>query len=311
MRRFAAVPQQQPEPYNGIDVRSPAVQFSKNYLFQSYYDSALLENALLSQPQGEGIVQIGSEEVQLKCWAAAVHPDSQTPLAVQFRSSESGGGSCVFLVRPGEVIHPAGGGPFEGLRFGMPFGWLGGGTATLIIFLTPQSDVTWTAQHEVIFHRVRVPILQPAEVLLATNARKNWPMRFPWSQAFRGTNLVDQSGQAVIGIMEPTRVGLVLRGSTGLANPADMRIVYQATNDFGVDSAGAPVLTDPVFDTITWGSFAALGAAGNLATPDPIQLLTGDIARLAADDGGVAMIDASGSGALAGCFVDVCRYGKI
>lgn len=94
-----------------------------------------------------------------------------------------------------------------------------------------------------------------------------------------------------------------------------MRIIYQATNDFGLDSAGDIVLTNPVYQDVTWPAFSSVGTSGNLATQNPvIELVNNSLAnpltRLAADDGGIALVDLDSVGApLTSGFVDFCRYG--
>jgi hypothetical protein len=218
-------------------------------------------------------------------------------------------------MKPGQIITPTGlppsarqSGGFIGFRFGLPFGWLGGGLAHLVVFRTPETIVEWNGNPEVIFHRVRIPILQPAAVTAAganNNARNNWPSRFPWTAA---PGL--QAGAGIIGI-EPTRTLVTLRGFTTLASPADMRLVFQGTNEFARDSADAVVLTNPVYEDITWPQFDSFGTSGNLASQNPVLVLNGAIARLGADDGGLAAIETSGAALLSGGYIDVVRYGRL
>ena len=40
---------------------------------------------------------------------------------------------------------------FEGFDYGLPFGWLGGGAATLVVFKTRDADVYWPGNPEIIY----------------------------------------------------------------------------------------------------------------------------------------------------------------
>jgi len=299
------------------EVSSPSVQFSAMFDFQSYYDSTLLEKAILEQPRNSPIVDSTVQIAQVTGYSLGLAPWSQTPIAVEFLVNGQSG-SSVLVCRPGQVIKPMGGKSFSGIRWGLPFGWLGGGMATVFIFTTEKSTVHWGAASEVIFHRVRVPILQVADLTSGgsnNNARKNWPMRFPWTQALSGSSSISQKADPVLAITQPTRVALALRGFSTLPGSAGMRIIYQATNDFGLDSAGDIVLTNPVYQDVTWPAFSSVGTSGNLATQNPvIELVNNSLAnpltRLAADDGGIALVDLDSVGApLTSGFVDFCRYG--
>ncbi len=298
-------------------VTSPT-QLTKKYTPQSYFDSTLLENAILTQ---SGSI-VSFEESQASGYGVGLHPSSQTPVTVEFRLG-SGTSSGPLVLRPGQIVTPMGfgpdpkgglgGGAFVGFRYGLPFGWLGGGIATLIVFHTPHAGVNWGAPSpEIVFHRVRVPILQPADLTSAgsnNNARNNWPGRFPWTKAYRGTGKVPQVGEGVIAI-EPTRTVMTLRGVSALATAQPMRMILQGSNE-GVDSAGAAVLTDPVFDDVTWRDWTDVGTSGNLANVEPSMIYTGPLARMVADDGGLALVDLSGSSALSGGYVDFVRYGRL
>ena len=89
-------------------------------------------------------------------------------------------------------------------------------------------------------------------------------------------------------------------------------MLYQGTNDVGLDSASDVSLTlDPIFEDITWSTWTNLGTSGNLSTQDPFLMLNGGIARLAADDRGVLFVDASGAAVFSGLFIAVVRYGTL
>jgi hypothetical protein len=61
----------------------------------------------------------------------------------------------------------------------------------------------------------------------------------------------------------------------------------------------------------TWGTYAATGGAGNLSVSFPVLNAPPELVRLAADDGGVQLVDMSPGGTITGEFVDVVRYGRI
>ena len=311
------------------DNQAPAIVIPKVFNFQSYFDSTLLQNALLVQSPSEPIVRSTLEANNVSGYALGLHPSSQTPVAVQFDAANGIGSSATYILKPGQVLRPVGqpgsakAFNFSGFRWGLPFGWLGGGLATLYVFQTPDATVEWHDDAEVIFHRVRVPILIPANVTVAANnnARKNWPLRFPWVNAIQGTNLITQQGRSIVGIVRPTRVAMRLQGLTSLStlNYNVTRFVFSGTNDFSYTSAGAVDLTNGLYDDITWPAFTQAGTNGNLFTGQvPGLIMSGLVDRLAADDGGLAIIDVStviGTGAattpFSGAYIDFVRYGKI
>lgn len=321
LRQARDIPGVVPLPGGTPEVGGAAIQLSQNFAFQSYFDSTLLSKALQSQPPNQPIVPAASaalaaaQSPQISGYGLGLHPSSQAPIAVQFKAGSRGSTSSVYTMKPGEVIWPFGGDPFSGFKYGLPFGWLGGGTATLVVLLSSNADVKWHGNPELIFHRARFAIKQPTDLTSGgsfNNAPKNWPMRFPWTQALQGSNSIPQQGNAQLAIVEPTKVIMALRTATAaLANPSDMRVLFQGTNDLGLDSTDAVVLTNPLFETYTWPSYANSGTSGNLVSPDPIIVSAQGIARLAADDGGVLMLDLTGSAGLTGLFVDVCRYGRL
>src|SRR5258708_494988 len=316
------------------DVMSPAIQLSAKFLYQSFFDQTQLQNAMLQQANNQPIApqlaanqitttiayQNGPIDSQLKGYGVGLHPSSQSPVAVQF----VGASADVYVLKPGQIIRPTGKvsgrrTAFDGFRFGIPFGWLGGGMVTLVVFQTPDADTLWHGNPEIVFHRMTVPIKQGTDLTAGgnfNNAPRNWPLRFPWSQALQGLSQVPQKGSAVISV-NPTKVILVLRGTTGggfnaLAQPAQLRILFHSSNDFALDSTGAVQNTlQPVFEDVVWNAFSSTGASGNLVNQNPGLVLTGLTSRLAADDGGVVFLDISPGALLNGLFVDVARYGTL
>lgn len=312
------------------DTDSPVVTLTRLYTYQSYFDSTLLEKALLQQNPQDPIATTTKEDLQLTGYGIGLHPSSETPVAVQLRTGGKSATSSPLVLKPGMVYFPSGtqkGYGFSGFTFGLPFGWLGGGMVTLTIYQMPSSKSAYDTNSEVIFHRTRMKVYQPANLVAAppgagqiSEAPYNWPLRFPWTQAQRGisaTSAVSQRGQSTFGVVKPSKVIMVLRGLTTLAAPATMRLIFQATDDFSRDVNNAVTLTNPVSVDVTWPAFTSVGAAGNLAVQNPNILLTDTnsatvsaAVRLAANDGGVVCVDTSG-GALANCFVDFVRYGQL
>lgn len=293
------------------DTNSPGVSVTQLFQFQSYFDDTLLEKALLIQSSNEPIVGSTMTEVKIGGYALALHPSSQTPVAVLPLVGGSGAAPSPIILRPGQVYRPhgrpgMGSGNFSTFKMGLPFGWLGGGMATVYVLPSSDAKVDWVGEApEIIYHRQRMQIVAPAA--LPANARFNWPLRFPWTQALRGATAISQAGKPIVGIARPTRVLMSLRlASLGAA--ATMRIIYQGTNDMDLTSAGAVIATPARFTEYVWGQYAANGGAGNLSLNYPVVEMNGEIVRLAADDGGVQLVDMSAS-ALTNAFCDVVRYG--
>ncbi len=295
------------------DTDSPGVAVSALFKYQSYYDNTLLEAALLTQSQNEPIVGSTKRPEEIGGYSFGLHPSSQTPIAIQPRVGGQTASPQAIILQPGQIYRPHGrtdgraAGNFSGFDWGLPFGWLGGGQALLYVFPSSDADVAWPGNAEVLFHRQRMRIVAPGALPAA--ARKNWPLRFPWTQAVRGATAISQAGAALVTIAEPTRVMMSLRLAV-LAAAGDMRMILQSSNDFDLDSAGAVVLTGPRFDSYTWGTYVANGGAGNLATNYPVVEYNGPLARLAADDGGVCLVDMS-AGTLTDAYVDIARYGRL
>ncbi len=296
------------------DTSSPGVALTELFAYQSYFDDTLLEKALLIQSQNEPIVGSTLKKANVGGYAFGLHPSSQTPVAIQPIVGGQGASPQAIILKPGQIYRPHGrpgnrAGHFSGFHWGLPFGWLGGGVATLYVFPSPDADVAWPGDAEVLFHRQRMRIVAPAGLAALANAKKNWPLRFPWTQALRGSTSISQKGAAIVSISQPTRVLMSLR-LAAMAATGDMRMIIQSDNDMDLDSAGAVITGLARFDTYTWGTYAANGGAGNLATNYPVIEYNGPLARMAADDGGVCLVDMS-AGTLTDAYVDVARYGRL
>ena len=289
---------------------APAQPLSRVFAYQSYFDNTLLSRAILPQNTNDPIVASTMKREQIPGYSLGLHPSSQTPVAVQFTLGGQTTSSQAIVLSPGQIVRPHGlprnvqDGSFSGFTWGLPFGWLGGGLATLIVFPSADADASWQGRPEILFHRQRIQIEDLAA--LPANADKNWPLRFPWEEAVSGSASSLQQGSPVIAV-EPTRTILRLRLGT-LAAAADMRIIYQETQDFDLDSAGAVIATPVTAYDVTWGTWASVGA-GNLGTQYQMLSLQDQGWRLGADLGGVTF--ASSAASLIDQYVDVCRYGKL
>lgn len=293
----------------------------KLYPFQSFHDS-LYENALLPQQPNQPIIQSTQDEYTGPGYAVGLSPMSQTPVAVSFSGAGSQAGSAVYILKPGMTVRPVGDVPngvaFTSFKYGLPFGWLGGGAAFLYVHKTPDADAgKWDADNEILFHRVRLPILDPVTAAVTFTWSSNWPTRFPWPLAVRtaGASAVPQGGQAQLALARPGRTLMRLRAPAGLALPATMRIAFQRSTDFDAEYPGVGNL--PIaFEDFEWPSFTpVLGPPFDELPAHDVGLV---IRRLAGDEegaptsgvgaSGIRLIDLSG-GALTGLEVDVLRYG--
>jgi len=291
---------------------APAVEIAEKYVFQSYLDDTLGAAAILRQPPNEQIVPSTLKPYDLSGYAIGLHPASETPVAIRFRGGQQQGGGAVHRLKPGQVIRPfgsdAGPGRFSGFEMGLPFGWLGGGSATIIVFRTSDSTVDWIDRCEIPFHRVRVPVLQPAAVPAAAALAFNWPTRFPWPKAISGANAFPQKGVPALAVT-PTQTILRLRVAS-LAAAATMRAYFVGADVFAEGTDGLVDLTDVAAGDLVWGSWASVASA-NFATQYQTQSVFGEFPRLGANNGAVMFVDASGAAALDGLFVDVIRYGVL
>lgn len=293
------------------DSKSPGVALSATFAYQSYFDSTLLQNAILTQPLNQLIVTSTQRTENIAGYSFGLHPSSQTPVSVQPILGGQAQSAKPIILHPGQLYRPHGrpgdkAGNFSGFNWGLPYGWLGGGVATLYVFSSPDADAAWPGHSEVIFQRQRMLIAAPAAVPAAFPT--NWPQRFPWLLAKSGTNATPQGGAPSISIAEPTRVLMSLESNT-LATAATMRAYFQGTNDFDLNSAGTAVTTPVRFKDLVWGSYSPPAGLANVTAAYPVVELTGEWARLAADAGGVQLVDTGTS--LAGLYVDVVRYGRL
>jgi hypothetical protein len=301
------------------DGSQPGVSVSARFPFQSYFDSVFLERALLQQSRNEPIVNSLTPTVGAKTpaittgisgYTFGLHPSSQTPVAVQPLVGGQPTSAQPIILKPGQIYRPHGkphmkNGNFSALRWGIPFGWLGGGLATLYIFPSADADVAWPGNKEVIFHRQRAQILSCAGAPAA--APSNWPTIFPWLAAARGAAPIDQAGASIISL-EPTRTLMSLRLGT-LAAPAEMRVQIQGSDDFDLNASFA---TDPAafrFVPYTWGTYVPCAGVSYPVVEAPTEWT-----RLGCnnDDSANGFVLTTVAGTpIENAFVDIVRYGRL
>jgi hypothetical protein len=302
--------------------------------YQSTFDSTKLEKSVNSQAPGDGIVS--PQESNIQGYGISLHPDSETPIAIRFKKDEAGNKAQVRIMKPGETIFPHGRedkDKFQGFTWGLPFGWLGGGLASLVIHRSPRAEVDWPARHgDMIIQRQRMKI-QPANISLdaAHSPVPNWPTRFP-SFGTRGTyssgsytDPINLGGQPLI-VAHPTltMVRLFIPANT-LPGPASVRLMMFGTDSFDKDAVSQAML----FQDITFPQFSAAGTlagsgTGSICYQGPVQTFdAGPLVRLGCESAsGVGVIAVSlGDGAAANggvdplvsplAYLDIVRYGRL
>lgn len=296
------------------------ISLRRTYPYQSYFDSALMERAILAQPPSEPIVRSTFAEEPTPGFGVGLYSASESPVAVQLLLGNGKSGSATFVLRPGEVFMTEQ--RFEGIRYGLPFGWLGGGTVQLRIF--PEKDdkaLFIGAGAETMFHRIRLPIWAVTDnPLVAIGAQRgvsaNWPIQFPWINAFNRVNS-PQNGQPSV-VVDPTKIVIRLR-KAALAAASRVRLLLLQTDDFDLQSDGATY--DGIATSGTWVDFQfpATTASGvqinGVATAEfPIVTLDDEVMRVGGGSALAICIDMDGtivSTLGAPVFVDIERFGLI
>lgn len=296
-----------------LGVYSPCVQKSKTFLLQSYFSSTLYEQAILAQRPNEPIVASTLESEDTAGHAVGLHPSSETPVTIQFKSSSaaSSGASAPVILKPGQVLRPTDG-PFTGFTWGLPFGWLGGGAATLIVFTTPIAIVDWdNDSREVLFHRLRLPILAPAAVPAVASGRIDWPIRFPWSNAYSTSTNLPQFGKPSIAL-NPSRVHLIVRQSsaTGIAVAPTLRFILAKFDDYTLTSTGTLSTDLAFFDAVVPTYSNPAGLVNQTALYPVIEYTSGPLLR-GGDSAVVTLVDMDDGTDIAGVEVDILRYGRL
>jgi hypothetical protein len=233
-------------------------------------------------------------------------------------------------LKPGQTYFP--GSKFSAFSWGLPFGWLGGGTAQLLVFTTRETFAAWPGNGEVLFHRQRMLVYTTASNPAAASVVPNWPLAFPWPNAKSGVNSSSspgqQSGLPIIGIV-PSKVIARARVETlGAANT--IRFLFLQTDDFDLQpSAGTyPAFTgtpdNPAFDAGTVSGTEIEAAfptvansgfkiAGSTQKEFPEIVMDDKFLRLGGDKAICIPIDMTGGiGTVGGAAVlDVSRYGFV
>lgn len=300
-----------------LGVYSPCVALSATFPLQSYFDSTAYQLAILRQFPNELIINTSltvRQSSNIDGYAVALHPASEMPIAVNFQSSKdnAGGASATVILKPGEIIRPSDG-PFTGITWGVPFGWLGGGAVTLIVFNTAQAIVNWTTENkELLFHRIRLPILAPASVPTVANGRIDWPIRFPWTNAYSTSTNQPQFGKPTLGIT-PTKVQIIVRlAASTSVTAASMRFLLANFDNYTLTSTNTNSGEVAFFDAVVPTYSNPAGMAQQTGAFPVLEYTSGPLLG-GGDSAVVTLMDMDDSGAtnLAGVEVDICRYGRL
>jgi len=210
--------------------------------FQSYFDNTAGVQAIGVQPVGEPIVPSTVQIVPVSGYGIGLHPDSECPVAVRFKSGAGVTDSQVLVLTPGHIVFPNGRAPFSGFTCGLPFGWLGGGVAQLVILKTPDAHMLWDiSPSEVVIQRQRV-IVQAQNISQPTFSL-GLPTGFPWVNAKRYNPDVPTApflqGAPAIITATPTRTVLRLR-LNGQVTDANVLMLVQLTTPFDTGTALPP-----------------------------------------------------------------------
>lgn len=316
MRRLAAVPR---SPDAGpvmedMVARGAATPRVSIFDWQSYLSTTLQEQAIMAMPISQDrIIPSTLNTEQTRGIGFALSPSSECPVAVLPNQDRGGSSGAAVVLKPGQVYYP--GGEFVSFRWGLPYGWLGGGLAQLFVLCEKTADLYWTNDAEVLFHRMTLP-LQANTGNPATLA-PNWPLRFPWPNCY-DLNARLQGDQPTI-VVQPSKIRLRLRATTiASPNQLTLRMLMSQTQDYDFTSSpigtALPTAAGAFIDT-TWPSFAQSGfqVGGAVTVEWPEQTFTGGDLRLGGDSAIMTLIDVNNTlaGGETSYFVDVLRYGKI
>lgn len=293
-------------------LRGAAAAIIHDFAYQSTLSTVNTQYGLTYQPASQNGINPNDEQTSDQAGVGfALSPLSETPIAVQPTQTSKGGGSGQsILLKPGQVHYP--GADFRGFKWGLPSGWLGGGLAHLIVIKEDRGSTFWTDDPEVIFHRVTLPIFQPADNPAVLPA--NWPLRFPWENAASATGpngLTVLSGTPRMAVT-PTKTLFRLRLAT-LAKPATTRLLFTETDQFDGNGVNNYFINTASWLDLFWQTYAPTGFTVNgVAYPEyPVQVLTGEACRLGGDSTALAIVDVSPAAIAEGSFMDIVRYGQL
>jgi hypothetical protein len=290
---------------------SGVVVLRKTFQYQSYFSTTLMERAILTQSPSEPIVPSTKQIEETGGYGIAVYPSSESPVAVQLIGSGGSGGSP-FIMRPGEVFRAST--PFDAIRYGIPFGWLGGGLVQIRVLQGKDDNVSFFGEHEILFHRIRLPVwaLAAAPALGIRGTSPNWPTKFPWPNAY-DLNGTPQKGQPSLAIT-PTRT--VVRVRANVAAGFRMRASFYQTDDLDMQADGASydrIDTSASMLDLMWGGGAAASgfAIGALVGAEfPTMMMDQDASRLGGSNAIAAFLDMDGA-VPPGTFLDIERFGMV
>jgi len=311
------------------------IQLSSSFLYQSYFDVNAAEAAVLNQGSGQLVVNTRAtpaQEYEASGYGVGLDPTSETPVAVEFKSPR-GSGSASVLLRPGQVIFPFGrekGEEFAGFRWGLPYGWLGGGRAYLTVLRSPHAELGWNPRAmPLVFHRQTIPVnIAGANLTIieaSTAHNPNWPLRFPnpGTQRYTAAGPLSQASQPVLTV-EPTSVLLRLRSvlvdptAAVLTLPSTVRFLFYGTDQFDLASDGTVIMSGVGFQDVTFPSYSKGGTNGVHQMPVEIRtdgLFTQSALNPATPGlnnlGVIAVSMGDGDDLLTNWAVDIVRYGKL
>lgn len=276
-------------------------QIPVRFPYQSYFDGALLERAILNQAPGSPIVVSTLQKSQTPGVGVALHPTSESPVAIRFRGGQAD--SAEVILTPGQRLNV---GTFESFEWGLPFGWLGGGTSLLYVLHNPEAFVDFpaSAPAPILFQRTRIQV-GPVD---GATPRINWPNAFPWDSAINGTDNNPQGGSGIVNV-SPSYVMCRLR--TVLAAPTTLSFYWQGTDDIDTLDDGITIDTNNVIEVDV--SFPAVPLTSVLfPNPWPVAYFKEEISRFAGPFTMLTVEDNNpGSPLAGGASIDVVRYGVL
>ena len=296
---------------NLANAASSTVLVRGSFPIQSFFDNTQLNQALLAQAANSPIVS-GDSTRQVKGRLIGLHPASQTPVAVRLKAGNRSGGDNTVILTPGQIYRVRSGG-FDGLEWGLPYGWLGGGVAQLHVADNEDAFFGWSqSKVEVLIQRLRLKIVADAAPPAVSSALYNWPTRFPWPNAPRYNAVTPATpiiqGGAPILAVEPTRVVMRLRLAIPTASgPQTMRMIMQGDNGFDIGSDGlTPGVTDLSAVEVVWPV-----NNGAVSAPYPVIEMDAPGALLGGDAAVMTLTDLTNAGVLLNQYVDILRFGKV
>lgn len=290
---------------------------AETFAWQSYHDSTALQRGVARQPPGEATVSSTLKSSQVSGYGFTLAPWAEAPVAIlpTFGGRAAQGGGPIVIV-PGETIRFAS--RFDGFKWGLPTGWLGGGDVALYVHQGRLSEVKFSnTLHDILFHRMRLQVISAVGVDIGANLAPNWPLKFPSKGTIRydaaAASDVDQQGRPFLKV-QPTRTVLRLRANL-LAGPASMRVALYGSEAFDLTSAAAIDLTSVSYEDYVWPITNVWGIGAGQQYP-VITLKSGILVDLGTEnvtDGGVVFVDdaANGANTIEDLFVDVLRYGRL